>query len=166
MELGAIFVGLAMLVASLPFVARPFREKRSKKDRKPNIRPNSEEKRRADLSALLDLDFDFRTGKVSEDDYSTVRAQLMADAAQYIQLHDSVEDDQLEAMICARKATQVHFRECSNCGEQVQVGSRFCIQCGTVVGNKCPSCGKAFQADDLFCTSCGAKLVLRLEPAI
>src|SRR5574342_574303 len=101
MELGAIFVGLAMLVASLPFVARPFREKRSKKDRKPNIRPNPEEKRKADLSALLDLDFDFRTGKVSEEDYSTVRAQLVADAAQYIRSENSIDDAQLEAMIYA-----------------------------------------------------------------
>ena len=165
MELGAIFVGLAMLVASVPFVVRPFREKRLKGDRKSNIRPNPEERRKADLSALLDLDFDFRTGKVSEEDYLTVRAQLVADAAKYIQLENPLEDDQLETMIRARKVSQALVQKCSNCGEKIEAGSRFCPGCGTAVGIHCPSCGKAFQTGDLFCTSCGTKLELALEEA-
>jgi hypothetical protein len=166
MELGAIFVGLAMLVASVPFVVRPFREKRLKGDRKSNIRPNPEERRKADLSALLDLDFDFRTGKVSEEDYSTVRAQLVTDAAKYIQAENSIEDDQLEAMIRARKASQALVQKCSNCGEKVEPDSCFCSQCGTPVGNNCPSCGKPVQDGDLFCTACGAKMELTLERAV
>jgi len=166
MELGDIFVGLAMLVASLPFVVRPFREKRLKVDRKSNIRPNPKERQKADLSALLDLDFDFRTGKVSEEDYSTVRAQLVADAAEHIQLEKSTGDDQLEAMIRARKASQGLVQKCSNCGEKVEPGSCFCSQCGTPVGNNCPSCGKPVQDGDLFCTACGAKMELTLDRAV
>jgi len=165
MELGAIFVGLAMLVASLPFVARPFQKKRSKKDRKPNVRPILEARKKADLSALLDLDFDFRTGKVSEEDYLAVRAQLVADAAKYIESENPIEDDQLEAMIRARKTSQAQVQKCSNCGEKIEAGSRFCPGCGTAVGIHCPSCGKAFQTGDLFCTSCGTKLELALEQA-
>lgn len=165
MELGAIFVGLAMLVASLPFVGRPFQEKRSKKDRKPNVRPILEARKKADLAALLDLDFDFRTGKVSEEDYLAVRAQLVADAAKYIESENPIEDDHLEAMIRARKTSQAQVQKCSNCGEKIEVGSRFCPGCGTAVGSHCPSCGKAFQTGDLFCTSCGTKLELALEPA-
>lgn len=163
MELGAIFVGLAMLVAGAPFVVRPFRERQTEKDRKSNIRPNLDEKRKADLSALLDLDFDFRTGKVSEEDYSTVRAQLVADTAQYIQLERSVEDEQIEAMIEARKASQTNAQKCSNCGENTASGSRFCPQCGTAFANDCPSCGKPAQNGDHFCTSCGKKLERNME---
>jgi hypothetical protein len=165
MELGALFVGLGMLVGSLPFVVRPFREKRLKGDRKSNIRPIPDEKRKADLSALLDLDFDYRTGKVCEEDYSTVRAQLLADAAQYIQLERSVEDEQIEAMIEARKASQTNAQNCSNCGENTASGSRFCPQCGTAFGNDCPSCGKPAQNGDHFCTSCGKKLERNMEAA-
>jgi len=163
MELGAIFIGLAMLVASAPFVVRPFREKRLKGDRKSNIRPNPEEKRKADLSALLDLDFDFRTGKVSEEDYSDLRAQLVTDAAKYIQLEKSIGDEQIEEMIEARKASQTQIQKCSNCEEKIEAGSHFCPRCGTPVGNNCPSCGKPVQDGDLFCTTCGTKLELTLE---
>lgn len=162
MELGAIFVGLAMLVASLPFVARPFREKQAKKSRKSTISPSPEERRKADLSALLDLDFDFRTGKVSEEDYADVRAQLVADAAQYIQLDHSMEDDQLEAMIRARKA-QGQIHTCSSCGQKTEAGNRFCPHCEASAGSHCPSCGKTIQAGDSFCTGCGVKLELVLE---
>jgi hypothetical protein len=74
-----------------------------------------------------------------------VRAQLLADAAQYIQLERSVEDEQIEAMIEARKASQTNAQNCSNCGENTASGSRFCPQCGTAFGNDCPSCGKPAQ---------------------
>lgn len=163
MELGAIFVGLAMLVATVPFITRPFKEKQFKKNQKSTVRLNPNEQRLAVLSALRDLDFDFRTGKVSEEDYTALRAQLVAEAALYFQSEKSVEDDQLEAMINARKASQSKVRECSHCGKKIETDSRFCSQCGTAVGNDCPSCGKTVQAEDLFCTTCGTKLEFEME---
>jgi hypothetical protein len=166
MELGAIFVGLAMLVASLPFVVKPFEDKRLKKNQKPTTRLNLDKNRQAVLSALRDLDFDFRTGKIGEDDYSMLRPQLLAEAVACTQSNKSVEDDQLEAIIRARKATQSKAQNCSNCGEKFETGSRFCPQCGTEVGNNCPSCSKVVQAGDLFCTVCGTKLELSLESVV
>ena len=166
MELGAIFVGLAMLVASIPFVIRPFREKRFKKDRNPKVRLNPEIRRKADLSAILDLDFDFRTGKVSEEDYSALKAQLVADAAKYVQLENPIENDQLETMIHARKALQSQIQKCPNCEEKIALGSRFCPQCGMPVGDNCPSCGEYVQKGDFFCIACGTKLELTLKPVV
>lgn len=166
MELGAIFVGIAMLVASMPFVVRPFREKQPGKGSNPNDRSNSEEKRKADLSALLDLDFDYRTGKVSEEDYSTVRAQLVADAAQSIQLEKSHEDEQIEAMIAARKPKHSSSQACSNCGHTRGADSHFCSQCGTAIVQGCPSCGKPVQEGDFFCTTCGAELEHQVEAVV
>lgn len=163
MELGAIFVGVAMLVGSLPFVVRPFRQKGPGKGTNPNNRLNPEQKRKTDLSALLDLDFDYRTGKVSEEDYSVVRAQLVTDAAQYIQMEKSVEEEQIEAMIAARRAAHSSSYTCTNCGHVVGANSRFCSQCGTAVAQGCPSCGKSVQAGDLFCTTCGARLEHKVE---
>lgn len=163
MELGAIFVGVAMLVGSLPFVIRPFRAKQPGKGSNPNNRSDSEQKHKADLSALLDLDFDYRTGKVSEEDYSTVRAQLVADAAQHIQLETSIEDEQIEAMIAARRTAHSSSHTCANCGHVVGADSRFCSQCGTAVAQGCPSCGKPVQDGDLFCITCGTKLEHKVE---
>ena len=166
MELGALFVGLAMLVGSLPFVIKPFRGRASERDSKANILPNPEQKRKADLSALLDLDFDYRTGKVSEEDYSTVRAQLVWDTAQYVQLERSIENEQIEERIAARKAKPSRFQACSNCGHTIGADSHFCSQCGMVVVQGCPSCDKPVQEGDCFCTTCGAKLKHQVEAVV
>lgn len=167
MELGAIFVGLALLVATVPFVARPFHSKRGEKKQQPSSRVNPDEKRLAVLSALRDLDFDFRTGKVGEEDYTALRTQLVAEAAFYIQPEPpSIEDGRLEAMIKARKASQAKVQECSHCGKNVEANSRFCSHCGTAVGIICQSCGKVVQVADSFCTSCGTKIELNLEAVV
>lgn len=163
MELGAIFVGLAMLVAGVPFVVRPFREKRSRRNRYPEAHSNPHEDRQAVLSALRDLDFDFRTGKVSEEDYAALRAQLVTKAATYVQSEESLADEQIEAMIKARKASLSKVRKCTKCGHEVEADSRFCSQCGTAVGDNCPSCGKPVQEGDLFCTACGTNLEQKVE---
>lgn len=166
MELGAIFVGIAMLVGSLPFVIKPFREKASGKEWKLSSPPNPEAKRKADLSALLDLDFDYRTGKVSEEDYTVVRTQLMADAAQYIGGKKPHEEERIEAMIAARRAKHSNSQACSKCGHIIGADSRFCSHCGTAAAQGCSSCGKPVREGDLFCTACGAKLEHHLEAVV
>lgn len=164
MELGAIFVGLAMLVASVPYLARPFQEKQFKSKQQPAVCLTPDEERQAVLSALRDLDFDFSTGKVSEEDYSALRAQLVTEAATYIRSEKSIADEQIEIMIQARKASQSNIRKCSNCGNTVEPNSRFCSQCGTAAGNICPSCAKPIQDGDRFCNTCGTKLEVQIEP--
>jgi hypothetical protein len=146
MELGAIFVGLAMLVASLPFVVKPFQDKRLKKNQKPTTRLNLDKNRQAVLSALRDLDFDFRTGKIGEDDYSTLRPNC-SPAVACTQSNKPAEDDQLEAMIRARKATHLKPRTVRT-RRKFETGSRFCPRCGTEVGITA-RLGKVVQAGDL-----------------
>lgn len=163
MELGAMFIGLAMLVATVPVVARPLKEKKSKPNPKSTNFTNPDEQKQTVLLALSDLDFDFRTGKVSDDDYSLLRAQLVAEAATYIQSENSIEDDQIEAMIKARKASQAKVQECPNCGKETEAGSHFCSHCGKAVETNCPSCSKAVQISDLFCKACGTKLEFNTE---
>ena len=162
MELGAIFVGLAMLVATLPFIVGPFK-KETLNGTKNSTDMTPAEQKQAVMSALRDLDFDFGTGKVSEEDYVSLRAQLVTEAAEHIQSEESIEDEQIETMISARKASLSKGQECSNCGTAVEAESRFCSQCGTSMENNCPSCGKAVQAADIFCTACGMNLEVEME---
>ena len=86
MNLGAILIGLTMLVLSVPFVAKPFQQVRGKKNAMPVKQVDPEEQRLAALTALRDLDFDFQVGKVSEDDYASLRARLVAEAARTLQM--------------------------------------------------------------------------------
>jgi hypothetical protein len=163
MEISSILIGLVLFVASLAFVSLPFRQKprASLKARKASEQHQGQ--RESVLSALRDLDFDFKTGKVSEDDYTPLRARLMAEAAQYIE-REKEEEEKLEALIQTRRTTQHKVINCDHCGALIEGGQHFCTKCGSAVNNElCPSCGKKNRAGDQFCSSCGSRLEVRLE---
>ncbi len=169
MELGAVLIGLTMLVISVPFVAKPFREARKNKSAKPVVKHvDPDEQRLAVLSALRNLDFDFQVGKVSEEDYASLRARLVAEAAQYLPSRCCAQDDkddEIEALIQARKAAKTKAPACAHCGETLEASIRFCPRCGTAVEASCPSCGGDIKAGDLFCSLCGTQLKIRAEAA-
>jgi predicted nucleic acid-binding Zn ribbon protein len=163
MEISSIFVGFALFVASLAYVSLPFRQKRLKTASDASAHATQKGQRDAVLSALHELDFDFKTGKVSEEDYQPLRTQLMAEAAQYIEAEEK-DAQQLEALIRTRRAAQQQGHKCEHCDAPIQAGQRFCPKCGSAVNNElCPSCGKKIQADDLFCSSCGNKIQIQME---
>ncbi len=161
MQISAMFIGLILFGIALFFVSAPFRQKHQKTEKLSSARTTQAGGREAVLSAIRDLDFDFKTGKVSEEDYQPLRAQLMAEAAQYIEA-ETKEDEQLEEMIRARRVTQT--LRCEHCEAPIQAGQRFCSKCGSAINNElCPSCGKKIQAGDLFCASCGNKIQIQME---
>lgn len=61
---------------------------------------------------------------------------------------------------------------CNNCGKQLNVGAKFCDECGTPVLNtepkretifegaihKCPHCGETLKAFEIICPTCGTEL--------
>ena len=112
MEISSIFVGFALFVASLAYVSLPFRQKRLKTTSGASAHATQKGQRDAVLSALHELDFDFKTGKVSEEDYQPLRTQLMAEAAQYIEAEEK-DAEQLEALIRTRRAAQQQGYKCS-----------------------------------------------------
>lgn len=163
MDINALLIGLGMLAVSVAFVVSPFRQRHRKNHERFDAHAQNAECRAAALSALSDLDFDFKTGKVSDEDYVPLRTGLVAEAAQFIRQQDE-EDKKLEALIQARRASQ--GLTCVQCGTSMEVGNHFCPKCGAPVGSgECPSCGKNVRAGDLFCPSCGGRLKIRLEAA-
>ena len=166
MEITSILIGLILLGASLFFVSVPFRKNFRKDAQIPKLHVKKEERREGVISALRDLDFDFKTGKVSEEDYTPLRARLMAEAAQYIEQQQE-EDRKLEALIQTRRAAQLQSVKCDECGSWVEADQRFCAKCGSPINHEpCPQCGRKIQKGDQFCPSCGNRLEVRMEAAV
>jgi hypothetical protein len=166
MELPSIFIGLALLAAALVYVSLPFRQKQLIKANSSVTSRQQQRPGEAILSALRDLDFDFKTGKISEEDYTPLRTHLVAEVAQYMEAEEKREE-QLEALIQTRRTAQKADATCHHCGASMQADQRFCSKCGSAAGSEpCPSCGKNNQTGDLFCASCGTKLDVRLETVV
>ena len=165
MEISSILIGIVLLGVSVGIVSLPFRKKQRKDVRAAKAEIQSATQKEAVLSALRDLDFDFKTGKVSEEDYTSLRARLMAEAAQYIE-QETEEDKKLEELIQTRRAARQPSTKCDHCGASIEADQHFCAKCGKpVTSSACPSCGKKIQAGDLFCISCGNRLEVQMEAA-
>lgn len=162
MEISSILIGLILLATSLFFVSAPFRRKFRKDAQIPKLHVEKEERREMVISALRDLEFDFKTGKVDVEDYTPLRAQLMAEAAQLIE-QEQEEDKKLEELIQARRAARKSSIKCDHCGEDVEADQRFCARCGAQVNHDlCPACGKGIRSGDQFCPSCGRRPEVRV----
>jgi hypothetical protein len=169
MNLGAIFIGFAILVVAIPFVIIPLVNERKKQPGKPAFPKKDGQGRQLDaLVAIRDLDFDFQTGKVTPEDYAPLRSQLILEAAEYLQMKKE-EDEKIEKMIRARLQAVKGSDKCEACGGDIHPSDQFCPTCGVDAKNQaelnksapqiaCPRCGKSVKAGDLFCTGCGTKL--------
>jgi len=136
MQLSSLLVGFALFAVALVYVGRPFFEK-PKKGANQTGKVGQAHTRESVLSALRDLDFDFKTGKIVEEDYQALRAKLLAEVAQLMQ---------------AEKQAQVHL--------EILIQSRRKFQSRQL---SCPSCGKKIVLGDAFCSTCGTKLEVRVE---
>jgi hypothetical protein len=127
--------------------------------------PDAEETRRGQaVAALREIDFDHATGKLSEDDYSTLKARYTAVAVAAAWAESAASSDataELEAMIAARRdalAAGDGPAACVACGPRPEPDARFCSTCGTRLptGRACLRCRAALPVDGFYCELCGA----------
>lgn len=74
--------------------------------------------------ALKDLDFDYKTGKIDEADYTALKARYEAEAVRVMKRLDNAAKEQP----AARTGEKARF--CSDCGAKADAGDRFCAACG------------------------------------
>jgi len=91
------------------------------------------------LGNIQDLDFEYKCGKLSVEDYKQVRAQMAAEAAAVLQQIDDIEASQdLDALIRREITARRHKKQNTT--------------------SSCPSCGSANPPTNKFCAECGVKL--------
>ena len=99
------------------------------------------------LGNIQDLDFEYKCGKLSDEDYKRVRAEMAGEFGAVLRDIDEIETTQdLDALIRRELAVRTK-RPAAHPTEN-----------GKVTEHSCPSCGTMNRATNKFCAECGAKL--------
>ena len=162
MSIGAILVGISLLIATVPFVASPLLKEKRRKPMPDGLEPTSSTDLHTQaLSALRDLEFDHQLGKINPEDYTDLRSRLLIQAAATLETEEKQDaeiDIRLEEAIRARREQLATHLTCSQCGGTMDASDRFCRSCGQPLDNVCPTCNRKVKPKDLFCSSCGTAL--------
>lgn len=184
MDIGSLFLILALLVLVALFVSRPFFEHKmtrlSVSQEEHDISGLLAERDRI-LNALQELDFDYALRKIPEEDYPAQRAYLLQRGADVLRKLDQMQaitagedaEARLEAAVAARRADARQAsanarsqRGVMEAAAQVSVpddeletilADRRRVRQEKAVGF-CPQCGGPIHRSDRFCPKCGTTL--------
>ena len=168
MELTAIFFSLAVLIIVGIYLYAPFMERRARRvtEEEHELSALMAERDRI-INSLQELDFDFKLGKIPEDDYPTQRANLLQKGAEILKKIDSLApqpvstqdtEARLEKAIAARRADgAVVTAPVTDDDLEAMISARRKSRTKKSAGF-CPRCGKPVTVTDRFCPSCGKSL--------
>ena len=183
MDIGSIFLILALLVLVGLFISRPLLERKAVPAEAPSKQDEHERsallaERDRLLNALQELDFDYTLGKIPEEDYPAQRALLMQSGASVLRQLDALQPEEkeeaaevrLEAAIAARRADASRGPTGQPNGRkqmpavvavpdddlEILLANRRRVRQEKAAGF-CSQCGGPVQKSDRFCPKCGAK---------
>lgn len=112
------------------------------------------------IAALREVEFDRETGKLSDSDYATLKAEYTRDALAAMRAQDAapfgVSDAEVEAMILAYRTPR---RSCDACGPRPEADALYCSTCGRFLAGACARCGASVtEPGARYCPACGATL--------
>ena len=182
MEIIAILIGLVIIAAIGFYVSRPLVQPRRAGQSNGVVDVQSLGAQRESLyTQIKELDLDHATGKVNEEDYTRLRADLVAQAAVVLKQIDGVAqqpalvaaktassaapsaEDDVEALIAARRKTRsASTSKAADTDVEAAIAARRKTAAPVASESSCPHCGKPINADDAFCAKCGT--ALRAQP--
>lgn len=131
------------------------------------------------IEALREIEFDKATGKLSPDDYATLRATYAPLALAELEAREAgavvteasgvaareigvgtaasgAPDDAAEQLIARMKSREL---ACAQCGPRPEGDAVFCSDCGRYLSPGCLRCGAAIEdPHSRFCGECGSAL--------
>lgn len=182
MELGSLFLVLAVIVITCVYLYAPFtiNTRRAFHSRETPESSTLKAERDRVINALQELDFDHRLGKIPVEDYPDQRASLLQKGADILRKLDELEslsatpvpisqiskqkkesaESRIEKSTAARRAdgsSKMPARKDSDEDIESMIAARRKQHKGTSAGF-CPKCGKPVLVSDKFCPSCGKSL--------
>jgi Double zinc ribbon len=172
----ALFIGAALAVAALVYVLIPLfdlvapgRSRLAGATSKVATVPETA------IDALREIEFDRATGKLSDDDYSSLKAEytrtalvemrsrsappadaVAADPGIAPNVSSADAGDEAEAAVLRYRSVR---RTCETCGPRPEPDPAFCSSCGTYLKGTCAHCGARVDAPaSRFCAHCGGSL--------
>jgi ribosomal protein S27AE len=177
MDIGSIFLILALLIPVVIYISRPLMERSSTSGNHPEHDISTLLAERDQVVATIkELDDDYNLGKIPTENYPTQRLTLLQNGAEILRKIDDHQlepagmtaEDRLEAAIVAHRLTldtsHSPVRKNGNAVPPVpdddleqRIASRRRSMLGRASGF-CPKCGRPVQVSDRFCPRCGATL--------
>ena len=180
MDIGSIFLVLALLILVIIFVSRPLfnrtRLTTADSEEEHEFSHLMAERDRI-LNALQELDFDHTLGKIPDEDYPSQRAVLLQRGAGVLRSLDEMQaqesdqdlEERIEAAIAARRADAAARKETLSEPVMVMAGASADDELELMLSNRrrarqekaagfCPQCGGPVQKSDRFCPKCGNSL--------
>ncbi len=169
MDIGAILLLIALLLGVGLYLAAPLFDNRARRTSASTQEASSlmAERDRV-INALQELDFDFRLGKIPEEDYPTQRTDLLQKGAEVLKKLDALTpaksgghdaEDRLEKAVAARRADAAKAQAVQVSDDDIEslLAARR-KEHKTKSAGFCPRCGKPVMVSDHFCPSCGKAL--------
>ena len=168
MELGSIFLVLAVLVIVGMYLYAPFMShaRRLSTSEMHEISTLKAERDRV-INSLQELDFDFKLGKIPSEDYPEQRAELLKKGSDILRKLDELEpilssardaESRIEKAAAAKRAdASSAAAELNDEDVEAMIAARR-KQHKSKSAGFCPSCGKPVLTSDNFCPSCGKSL--------
>lgn len=168
MELGSLFLILAVLVVVGIYIYAPFtsRAKRARTSESHEVSALKAERDRV-INSLQELDFDFKLGKIPAEDYPEQRAALLQKGSDILRKLDEISpvsasasnvEARIEKAAAAKRAdSSAAESQISDDDLESMIAARRKEHKSKSAGF-CPKCGKPVLVTDKFCPSCGKAL--------
>jgi len=131
-----VFIAAVLVAAGVLFFTLFVRDKDIPEAPPPSPTAHLEERRAQIYENLRDLQFEYRTGKLSDADYQLTKTGLQRELAHVLAEIDALrktEPPKVQAAVAAPAAvngTKSTSNACPHCGAQFSQALRFCGECG------------------------------------
>jgi hypothetical protein len=152
-----IFITLLLAVLSFAFIVYPLlrQQPRSAESVEDEKLRELRSRRDTTYSMIKELEFDFQSGILTEEDYQDLEARYKGKAVSILRDSDALEkgigvEDEIEKQV-------LKLRRDKGPGKEDEIEQQVLELRGTH-RQFCPQCGAKHEESDLFCSSCGTRL--------